>query len=327
MELHISDLHLGVENREETRITLAKVAQFLDQNKSIERVILNGDGIAGYLQRSNPDWQSVKDAMFEPLGDYLSDEDSRVEFAYLLGNCDNPHHSAEFGLQDKRGDRYTDHKNGVLTFHGHQLEPNKQLLIADAVLHAVGSISVSGRNALEKILPGHLFDRSTSMELMKLCIKNDPAVHSKLHTLDSTTHQSNTALNSRIDIVLKRMPWIQKLKDRFILDVLKDVYLRSLITLSSALVEEGVIEKPHTISFGHIHSPDCMYSAEELRKRGISATHMPEYVVNTGTGVPLLQENGGTNQAHFVVIDNAGNPSLWRSFDASHPDRPPYKVR
>lgn len=327
MQLHLSDLHLGVEKRDETKQTMVKIAQFLGENRGIEHVILSGDGIAGTLQRQMPDWLRIKDEAFEPLGEYLETQGRDIQFTYVHGNCEDPHNPESYALHGNKSDGYIEHSDGVLTFHGHQLEPSRNMLIADAVLHTVESISRKGRKALERMLPQELFDRTAAMELMELCMKNDPAASRMLEAQDMNVHQATTALNASIDRLLQRMPWIRNSKDRFVLRVLEDVYLRSIVTLTSDLIEQGKMAPAHTISFGHIHEPNCMFTSQELLEKGISAKHMPSYVVNTGTGVPLLQQNGGTNQAHFVTIDAAGTPSLWRSFDPANPKRPPFKIR
>ncbi len=140
------------------------------------------------------------------------------------------------------------------------------------------------------------------------------------------THRSSCELNDRINGVLARMPWMRKIKDRFVLNVLEDIYVRSVVLVSSRLVEQGKIEAPRAVSFGHIHRADLV-TEDQLQKRGINAKHMPKYVLNTGTGVPLLPKNNGVNKAHFARLDDNGTPSLWCSYDEKMPDKPPYQVQ
>ncbi len=347
LAVHASDLHLGVRDTPDVDVAIGNLVQVLEQASGEAehvRLIIDGDLIAGPLQRHHVgDWQEVVRRKLRPLALFLAK--SGIETTYLPGNCEKSEDMREEVIRDRFSSadvRFKQAGNGKpdaaarafhpqrfvdvddrqrsVTLHGHELEPSRTTLMGEAAIHTVTRMMVGVRgvfkNLASDVLGADFLDRATAAKHLRLALHDDPRLAAIVDEVDMGSHQSNVDLNLRLN---QKLPgFALHLKDHLVRDVLEEVYLRTYVACVGQLVARKELHPPRILSFGHIHHA-AIYPKSVLRRDfGVMNGHIPDFVVNSGTGTPLTREHGGDDFSQVVVLRD-GIPELWLTSDPAGP--------
>lgn len=345
-EAHLSDGHFGAQGRE-TFIGQA-VDALIDQIESLADdchqridIVINGDLIAGPFQRGDADdprhelypldWEDILIEQTGPLFNYLRDVQFRVD--YLMGNCERRYDMQKetlerrFGANINWGDATGSYalynaENRRMITHMNLGEPSLPILRRSAYAELAGLVSPSLRSGR--------YARQDMSEEWQTHIKGadallSTAVHDpeQLEWLDHVSlevddvHKKSCLENAKMERHLAYMPrFLRTMKNGLVSRTLNRVYLR---TIAATDIGETQME---SFSFGHIHDP-FIYTRQQIAKRlGIEPRANLEYIVNSGTMVPLTANHGGDHRAHMLFW-RGRQPELHQIFDRKNPTAKP----
>lgn len=344
--LIVSDTHLGaIESShigESMRATSNLIPNLIGSCREDFSVVINGDLIAGPFQRGGinhprsheypTNWEEILSVESKPLFDVL--RDTQVPVTYLMGNCERRNDMTmkvldrRFGTNinwtQQTGQHATWMPEGKqLITHMDLAEPEMSILKRSAVFELLPEPL---RNALYRRYGAALNERMAVAGGYIEMAADTSHIQAKVDLVDAEAeriddvHKISCDANNRIEKILSWMPPLKKIlstmKDRHVLHTLQQVYLR----IAAQMPFNNIA--PKSISFGHIHQP-FIYNRQQLQEMlGVEPSPGLEFAANSGTGVPLTAQHGGSDQSH-VLFWRGNTPELYRTYDRNDPTAAP----
>ncbi len=312
--LFASDSHFGLDLPNAERIT-EEVGSIVEKGKfGCRNTVFAGDLVVGWKQQNeNPGWQQRLQNDAGAWVDLLRKEHATV----IAGNCE---HQPEIEILKlgQLGYASYDEKSGVFVTHGHIAEPRSAIELIRNLPPAILQQFPGSRKAMERVLGTRneaCFDTKGTSARLEQAVKKDPALQSALENIDKGNHQSSASLYFSLARIANLMPGIRKSFDSLVRLSLDDYYIRMLVHSVRELVKSNVIAPPRTVLYGHTHRAFIRNKSQLQQSFDFGEGWLPQYIVNSGTMVPLGERNGGTDDSHCVMVRDQ-IPELWRTTNA-----------
>lgn len=311
--LYASDSHFGLDVPD-TEIIVDTVTKVVKEGKlNCKEALFAGDLMVNwYQQEHNPGWEQRIQTIAGEWINLLRERNSVL----VAGNCEHKFEVDFLGMGELPFSHFNK-KNGVFTTHGHIFDPSSAMELG---LNLAPSLSQNNvRRAIERILrtgDESRFNTNEKTARLKQAIEKDPKLADLLEKLDTEQHQASVGQYLKIKAVLEKIPGAMDHFNKLMHASIDDYYVRTLIHSVRDLVESGDMEAPKTLLFGHTHVPFILNKAQLRRKFDFGDKWLPEFVVNSGTMVPITEFHGGTDESHFVMVNDKGVPMLYRTTEA-----------
>ncbi len=314
-KLYVSDSHIGLD--------IAGIEHIVDMVTAIARngalgcdgVVFNGDLLLGWKQQQKaPGWEGRVETIAGAFIDLLRSRGETV----IAGNCEGQPEMHRLGMGQLPYAAY-DQQTGALATHGHIAEPRSPIELVRNVPPAIAQHMLPVRKAFERLLGtrgASCFDVQGTAGRLHQALEGDPKLQQVLEQIDRGQHQSSTSLYLLLAGVSDVIPSFRKHFDALVRLSLDDYYVRTLIHAVRQLIQGDMIPPPRIVLYGHTHRPFILNRDHLQRSFDFGSGWLPEWIVNTGTMVPLTKEFAGTDDSHLVIVGDDGVPRLYRTTHA-----------